>query len=136
MHSLGKWPIQASNKNTCTCTMQSGQYGARPSYTVYIQLGLISQYHSLEGDTLPARAGGIRGGTRRSVCVCVCPRGRRPRPGRAEMGLVEAPGTAPGSAALIPHAVYRHSRSPGAGIIGGSAPDLKGDSGRRQGGRI
>jgi hypothetical protein len=31
-------------------------------------------------------------------------------PWRAE--LVEAPGTAPGSAALIPHGVYRHSRLP------------------------
>ena len=27
--------------------------------------------------------------------------------------MVEAPGTAPGSATLIPQAVYRHSRLPG-----------------------
>jgi hypothetical protein len=32
--------------------------------------------------------------------------------------LVEAPGTAPGSATPIPHAVYRHSRFPGDGNMG------------------
>ena len=43
------------------------------------------------------------------------PISRRPSPdspGRRE--LVEAPGTAPGSATLIPQAVYRHSRLPDA----------------------
>ncbi len=30
-----------------------------------------------------------------------------------ERGMVEAPGTAPGSVTLIPQGVYRHSRFPG-----------------------
>ena len=39
-----------------------------------------------------------------------------------EKVLVEAPGTAPGSATLIPCRVYRHSRLPDTDNIGGLAP--------------
>src|SRR5690242_19305362 len=54
--------------------------------------------------------------------ACFAPMSRRLRrdsPGRRD--LVEAPGTAPGSATLIPQAVYRHSRLPDTGDIGCAA---------------
>ncbi len=40
--------------------------------------------------------------------------------------LVEAPGTAPGSATLIPQGVYRHSRFPDTANIGSRTPERKG----------
>src|ERR1700732_1823203 len=51
--------------------------------------------------------------------ACFAPAGSPPNLGE----MVEAPGTAPGSATPIPQAVYRHSRLPDALDIGCDRPE-------------
>ena len=46
---------------------------------------------------------------------------------------MEAPGTAPGSATLIPSRVYRHSHRSDAADIGAVALDFEGAEGNREG---
>src|SRR5262249_20412122 len=57
-----------------------------------------------------------------------------PNPVPEPAKLVEAPGTAPGSATLIPQAVYRHSRLPDRQDIGSGRP--KGNRADRLQGRL
>lgn len=54
---------------------------------------------------------------------------RRARRSAAHAELVEAPGTAPGSAAAIAHGFYRHSRSPDEENISIPARSGKGQAG-------